>query len=69
MSAPASEAASLSGRYEPPESIVFVGDRSRTADWLREVARTLGRCCLPIVIHVLLAGFCWKPRPLAIHQE
>ena len=68
MSAPASVAAGLPGRYELPELIALLeGDRIRTAVWLREVARTLGRCRLPIVIHVLLTGFYWKPRPLAIH--
>jgi len=50
MSVLASVAASLPGCYEPPELIALEGERSRTALWLREVARTLGRSRLPIVI-------------------
>jgi len=58
----------MPGRYEPPETIAMEGDRSQTATWLREVARTLGASRLPVVI-VAEPGAGASALALAIHHD
>jgi two-component system response regulator AtoC len=68
MSVTAPLATSLPGCGEPPESIALEGDRSHTAAWLREVARTFGHTRLPMAI-VAEPGAGSLPLALAIHNE